>query len=318
MKQLILGMVAHVDAGKTTLTESLLYAGGAIPSMGRVDHGTAFLDTAELEKNRGITIYSKEARLTQGDTEITLLDTPGHVDFSPEMERCLGVLDYAVLVISGSDGVQSHTETLWRLLRTHNIPTFFFVNKMDLPDLSQEALLSSLQTRLHHGCVNFSQSDEFQEQIALCDESLLSHFTGTFSTEEISTAIQKNLVFPCFFGSALKEEGITEFLQGLLKYTCKTENNNDKFGAKVFKITRDSSGTRLSHIKVTSGAPAVRDVIEINGIHEKINEIRLYSGEKYQLVPSVGTGTVCAVTGLSKTQGGGVLGIEPPQTAPVL
>ncbi|MFI3253424.1 MAG: translation factor GTPase family protein [Eubacteriales bacterium] len=312
MKQLILGMVAHVDAGKTTLTESLLFSGGAISATGRVDHGTAFLDTAELEKNRGITIYSKEGRMEIGDTEVTLLDTPGHVDFSPEMERCLSVLDYAILVISGSDGVQSHTETLWRLLRRHKIPTFFFVNKMDLPDLSPEEILSTLQGKLHPACVNFSRKEEgdFFEEIALCDESLLSGFGGSFSVAEISQAIGENLLFPVYFGSALKQEGISAFLDGVMKYSQKTLSNNKAFGAKVFKISRDSSGTRLTHIKVTSGAPAVRDVVKINGIPEKINEIRLYSGKKYQSVPSVATGTICAVTGLSHSVGGGTLGIE--------
>ncbi len=327
MNQIIFGMLAHVDAGKTTLTESLLFSAGAIDEIGRVDHGTAFLDTNPLEKTRGITIYSKEARFTmkEENLEVTLLDTPGHVDFSPEMERCLSVLDYAILVISGSDGVQSHTETVWRLLRSHKIPTFLFINKMDLPDLEESELMEELSSRLDSRCVNFSQndSDDFLEQVALCDESLLSCFEkGTLDGDAICRGILENSVFPCFFGSALKLEGIDAFLQGITQYTCSTAQDRKKFGGKVFRITRDDSGNRLTHIKVTSGNLGVKDSLDINGVSEKINQIRLYSGGKYEIVRSVATGTVCAIVGLNESQGGMSLGIEqnviPTTLAPVL
>lgn len=323
MKQLILGMVAHVDAGKTTLTESLLYHGGSLKEMGRVDHGTAFLDTNDLEKARGITIYAKEARFTlENQLDITLLDTPGHIDFSPEMERSLQVLDYAILVISATDGVESHTETVWQLLRQHKIPTFFFINKMDLPDLEQETILEEMNQKLGHKCCNFSLKnyDELLEQVALCDESLLSEYleTQTLSTDTMIDTITNSNIFPCYFGSALKNQGITEFLEGIATYAQGTENSSGKFGGKVFKITRDAQGNRLTHIKVTSGALAVKDILEIGEHSEKINEIRLYSGEKHEKVHSVATGTVCALLGLQHSQVGDGLGIEKPSPPTVL
>lgn len=319
MKQVILGMLAHVDAGKTTLTESLLYESGALKSLGRVDHGTAFLDTDHLEKNRGITIYSKEARFSFENTAFTLLDTPGHIDFSPEMERSLQVLDYAVLVISGADGVQSHTETLWSLLKKHGIPTFLFVNKMDLPDTSREGLLSELKTRLSSSIVGFSPEID-EESVAICDEMLLERYleTGSLKDEDVTSLITSRALFPCYFGSALKMEEIGAFLGGIQRFTQEfspSSSNHKKFGAKVFKITRDPQLTRLTHVKVSSGNLAVKDVLESG---EKVNEIRLYSGEKYESVFSVGTGTVCALVGLQETQAGDGLGVEPHAASPVL
>lgn len=310
MEQLILGMLAHVDAGKTTLTESLLYEAGVVAEMGRVDHGTAFLDTDSMEKSRGITIYSKEARFSWGDWEITLVDTPGHVDFSHEMERSLSVLDYGVLVISGSDGVQAHTETLWKLLERHALPVFVFVNKMDLPDVDASTVLADLQERLDSRFVNFSKKDFF-EDVALCDESMLSRFEGSFTAEEIAEAIASRKVFPCIFGSALKQEGISEFLDCISSYVKQKDTklaNQQKLSGKVYKITRDSAGNRLTHLKVLSGNLSVKDLISWGEGKEKVNEIRLYSGKKYQSVFSVGTGTVCAVTGLLHSEAGGNFG----------
>lgn len=318
MKQVIIGMLAHVDAGKTTLTESLLYESGALKSVGRVDHGTAFLDTDSLEKSRGITIYSKEARFEYEDTHFTLMDTPGHMDFSPEMERTLQVLDYAVLVISGTDGVQSHTETLWHLLEKHKIPTFLFINKMDLPDTDEVALLSELKSRLHPSCVDFThQGEDFLENIALCQESILEKYLecGKVADTDIGELLSSRQIFPCFFGSALKMEEVKNFLRFLQRMTVQFESISKKFAGKVFKITRDPHGTRLTLIKVTGGNLAVKDILETG---EKVNEIRLYSGTKYESVYSVGTGTVCALVGLQETQSGQGLGSEPPSPSPVL
>ncbi len=323
MEEIIIGMLAHVDAGKTTLTESILYEAGALSELGRVDHGTAFLDTDALEKSRGITIYSKEARFSQGGKAFTLLDTPGHVDFSPEMERSLSVLDYGILVISASDGVQSHTETLWRLLKQHNIPCFLFINKMDLPDLQVEDLMEELKSKFDYRCTNFSvdQGDSgFLEQVALCDEQLLSLYMDqqTLQQEEIRQGIAEQMIFPCYFGSALKLEGVGALLEGIRTYTQGTAQNNGKIGGKIFKITRDSQGNRLTHLKITSGALAVRDVLDMEGELEKVTEIRLYSGEKYEITPSVGTGTICAVMGLHHSEAGKSFGVEPALAPPVL
>lgn len=323
MEQIVFGMLAHVDAGKTTLTESLLYTAGEIEEIGRVDHGTAFLDTDALEKSRGITIYSKEARFTYENRGYTLMDTPGHVDFSPEMERTLQILDYAILVISGSDGVESHTETVWRLLRKYSIPTFLFVNKTDLPEVNIDEIMEELKSRLDSRCTNFStaqDSPDFLEQVALCDESLLSQFMDgeTLTQEDIRHGIHKNLIFPCHFGSALKLEQISEFLADIHQYSHSTPMNNNKIGGKIFKITRDSQGNRLTHLKITSGALAVRDTLRIGDYDEKITEIRLYSGKKFDFDKSVGTGTVCAVTGLQHSQAGQSFGVEKPIFSPSL
>lgn len=319
MEPLIVGMVAHVDAGKTTLTESLLYHGGALAELGRVDHGTAFLDTAELEKQRGITIYSKEARFSYKKWDITLLDTPGHIDFSPEMERCLQVLDYCVLVISGTDGVDSHSEAIWSLLKCHNIPVFLFVNKMDLQGTSIQSCISELQDRLDVRIVNFSwnlthnSQDEFLEDIALCDESLLADFQGEFSTSRIADAVRSRNVFPCYFGSALRGDGVAEFLEGIATYVVDKDTrllNQKKLGGRVFKITRDPQGNRLTHLKICSGNLRVRDFIPIGEHKEKVHEIRLYSGNKFVIEETIGSGTVCAVTGLSESRAGDCFGTE--------
>ncbi|MFI3249984.1 MAG: translation factor GTPase family protein, partial [Eubacteriales bacterium] len=323
MKQLVLGILAHVDAGKTTLTEGLLYHGGLLKEVGRVDHKTAYLDTFELERARGITIFSKQARFDWKDIAITLLDTPGHVDFSPEMERVLQVLDYAVLVISAGDGVQSHTRTLWQLLLRHNIPTFLFINKMDLPDTDPSQLMTHLKTELDTGCADFTAEDLF-EQVALCEESLFNLYleTGTIPHDTIKSAIQSRHIFPCFFGSALKLDGVDRFLTALSHYMIPLQNEERAMGAQVFKITRDPQGNRLVHLKITSGAIAVKDTIKTDSGEEKINEIRLYSGEKYTTSFSAGVGTICAVTGLSTPNIGDGLGVCPnahsPTLAPVL
>lgn len=322
MADIIVGMLAHVDAGKTTLTESLMFESGMISDLGRVDHGTAFLDTDDMEKKRGITIYSKEARFTYMDTHVTLLDTPGHIDFSPEMERTLSVIDYGILVVSGSEGIQSHTETLWNLLQKHEIPTILFVNKMDLEGSNVDEILMQLQERCSENCTLFSQENtQFFEDVALCDELIMNEFleNGTVSTKSIATMVQERKIFPCFFGSALKLEGVSSFLEGLATYCASpyTMKNRDfgkqKFGAKVFKITRDGT-RRLTHLKVTSGNLAVRDLVG----DEKISEIRLYSGNKFSQVDSVACGTICAVTGLEKSKSGTTLGVEKPFLQPIL
>lgn len=322
MKEIILGMLAHVDAGKTTLTESLLYEGKAIKTVGRVDNGTAFLDTNPLEKSRGITIYSKEARFTYEESQFTLLDTPGHIDFSPEMERSLSVLDYGILVISATDGVQSHTETLWNLLHKHNIPCFLFLNKMDLPDTDVEEILTHLKEKLSAFCVDFTleseNNDAFLDEISLCgDETLLEQYleTGTIPPSETAKLIKQRKIFPVFFGSALKLQGLPPFLQALHRYTLPITSRGRDFSAKVYKITRDSNGNRLTHVKITGGNLAPRDLLETG---EKVTEIRLYSGEKYQSVSSVGVGKICALAGLQESKSGDVFGGEPPVPPPVL
>lgn len=334
MKRLVIGILAHVDAGKTTLSEGLLYQGGQLRRLGRVDHQDAFLDTNTLERERGITIFSKQARLPFGETEFTLLDTPGHVDFSAEMERTLQVLDYAILVINGSDGVQGHTLTLWRLLARYQIPTFLFLNKMDLAGTDRGALLDALRRQLHEGCVDFDPAqpaEVLQENIAVCDEGVLNHYleTASLSDEDIASLIRHRRLFPCYFGSALKLDGITEFLQGLDRYT-RAPLYPDAFGAKVFKISRDPQGLRLTHMKITGGQLRVKDVLSNRPAsgedgdwwEEKVDQVRLYSGSQFQTAEQAPAGTVCVVTGLTQTMPGQGLGIEanshPPVLEPVL
>jgi small GTP-binding protein len=304
----VLGILAHVDSGKTTLSEAILYLTGEIRTLGRVDHRDAFLDTDSIERERGITIFSKQANFNINNTPFTLLDTPGHVDFSAEAERVLRVLDCAVLVISGVDKVQSHTETIWQLLKRYKIPTFIFVNKMDLALSSKEEIISVLQKNLDGGCVDFDESSpDFLENVALCDDALMNSLleSGSLSKDEISGAIARRNVFPCLFGSALKLDGVDSLLSALSDYSP-TPSYGDEFSAKVFKITEDDRGNRLTHIKLTGGVLKARDIIG----EEKVNEIRIYSGEKYKSAGVAYAGDVCAVTGLSKTYPGQGLGRE--------
>lgn len=316
-KHICAGLLAHVDAGKTTLSEGMLYTAGAIRTMGRVDNRDAFLDTYALERERGITIFSKQAVFSLGTTQVTLLDTPGHVDFSPEMERTLQVLDYAILVISGADGVQGHTRTLWNLLKRYEIPTFVFVNKMDQAGTDAEVLLQELKTVLEEGCVNFSAKRDaaFYEEAAVCSEDALEEFldTGRLKDETIQELFLERQLFPCFFGSALRLEGVKEFveqMQELIKVPAYPET----FGAKVFKIARDEAGNRLTYLKITGGSLKVKAVIG----GQKVNQIRIYSGEKYEAVNEVEAGSICAVTGLSDTYPGEGLGAEQGTYLPVL
>ncbi len=368
MKRLVIGILAHVDAGKTTLAESMLYLTGKIRKLGRVDHKDAFLDTYELERARGITIFSKQAVLAWKDMEVTLLDTPGHVDFSAEMERTLQVLDYAILVISGSDGVQGHTETLWRLLKLYKIPTYLFVNKMDLDGTDRKWLMTELKKRLDDGCIDFSakqDKNEWMENLAICEERLLEKYmdTGVVENHDIAALIAKRKVFPCYFGSALKLEGVEELLEGLEEFT-KCSSYPDQFGAKIYKIARDDQGNRLTYMKITGGSLKVKmlltnrkdrenledqqqnknrnfivnqqknnnknykdsqELVVGNRLadekaiwEEKVDQIRIYSGTKYETVDEVGAGRVCAVTGLSQTHPGEGLGYEVVSGLPLL
>lgn len=328
-KKLVIGILAHVDAGKTTLSESMLYQSGSIRKLGRVDKGDAFLDTYELERERGITIFSKQAQLSIDDLQITLLDTPGHVDFSAEMERTLQVLDYAILVISGADGVQGHTETLWKLLERYHIPIFLFINKMDQNGTDEAALMNELKKRLDENCVDFSQTDtdELNESIAMCSEALLEQYleSGEIEDTQIRNLIRKRNLFPCYFGSALKVTGVDEFMRGIMNYTeVTTESEEAKFGAKVYKISRDDQGNRLTYIKVTSGCLKVKDLLsgrdrrKEKDWEEKINQIRIYSGAKFETVNQAERGMICAVTGLSQTYPGEGLGIERDSDIPIL
>lgn len=317
-----IGLLAHVDAGKTTLSESMLYLSGRIRQQGRVDHGNAYLDTYELERERGITIFSKQAELVSGELQITLLDTPGHVDFSAEMERTLRVLDYAILVINGADGVQGHTETLWKLLKQYRIPAFLFINKMDQNGTDAEKLLEELRVKLSGSCIRFGEaedSEEFLENVAMAEEQVLETYLehGMIERGEISRLIWERKVFPCYFGSALKNIGVKEFLAGLECY-AKERSYPEEFGAKVYKIARDPQGNRLTYLKVTGGVLKVRDLIRYQDVEEKVSQIRIYSGEKYDAVQEVRAGRVCAVTGLTKTYPGEGLGAEPPSEGPVL
>lgn len=329
--KLTIGILAHVDAGKTTLAESILYLTGSIRKLGRVDHQDAFLDTYELERERGITIFSKQAELRLGEREVTLLDTPGHVDFSAEMERTLQVLDYAILVISGADGVQGHVQTLWRLLKQYEIPVFLFINKMDQPDTNENALMEELTKRLDEKCINFSaglETEEAKENLAVCDEAVLEHYleSGEIRKEEIVQLIAKRKVFPCYFGSALKIQGVEEFLRGIETFTRECAYP-EEFGARVFKIARDAQGNRLTYLKITGGRLKVKMLLSNEKEagegkeelwEEKAEQIRIYSGNSFEAVKEAKAGSVCAVTGLSHTYCGQGLGIEAHTFLPVL
>lgn len=329
MKQLVVGILAHVDSGKTTLSECLLYENGSIRKIGRVDNKDAFLDTYALEKERGITIFSKQALLQKGEDTITLLDTPGHVDFSAEMERTLWLLDAAVLVISAADGIQGHTRTLWKLLQKHNVPVVLFVNKMDQPGADKAALMELIRTQLSDACVDFSVFDtdlmqDTLEQIAVSDEELLEYFllNGTLLKEQIEETIAKRRVFPCFFGSALKNEGVGQLLTFLYEY-IKMPEYPETFGARVYKIARDEQGNRLTYLKVTGGSLKVKETLSStgkNGGHweEKVNQIRVYSGARFEPANEALPGCVCAVTGLTQTVAGEGLGLEADGELPVL
>ncbi len=352
MKRLVLGILAHVDAGKTTLSEAMLYQTGALRKLGRVDHGDTFLDTDEIEKTRGITVFSKEALLQVGDTAITLLDTPGHVDFSAEMERTLCALDYAVLVVSGTDGVQSHTETLWKLLAHYQIPTFLFVNKMDLPGMGKAQLLEELHKRLSPNCVDFTvaplvqgaqagnatQVDgavqvqqstpaalaQWEEELSLCDETLMEQALGgeALSQQAIASAVASRQVFPCFFGAALKLDGVAQMLAGLEGYTAPPPAGQ-AFAARVFKITEDAMGARLVWLKVMGGSLAAKTILESRPDakqpwREKVDQIRLYSGDKYNQTDVLYPGMAAAVTGLATCQIGEGLGEAPSAPTPLL
>ena len=326
MKRLAIGILAHVDSGKTTLSEGMLYRSGEIRRLGRVDQGDTFLDTHALERQRGITIFSKQAMLRLPELEITLLDTPGHVDFSAEMERTLQVLDYAILVISGTDGVQSHTETLWKLLERYHIPTFLFINKMDLSGTDRDALLLELKERLSRDCVDFSDdtNDLFYEQAALCEEALLEEFleTGEIAEDGIRRAVADRKIFPCYFGSARKLEGVDEFLSGIGHYT-ENPQYPEEFGARIFKIATDEQGSRLTYLKITGGKLRVRSQLNYQNpdgetVTEKVSQIRIYSGHKFQAIDTAEAGCVCAVTGLSQTQCGLGIGMAGGAVQPVL
>ncbi len=321
MKRLVIGALAHVDAGKTTLSEGMLYTCGTIRTLGRVDNRDAFLDTDEQDRARGITIFSKQAILEMHNQRVTLLDTPGHVDFSSEMERTLQVLDYAVLVISGADGVQGHTLTLWRLLKRYDIPVFVFMNKMDQPGTNPQALLREIQKELDAFCIPFSGVDihdsEFMESVAMCDEEALEDYleTGNISLETICQLIGKRKLFPCYFGSALKMEGVDELVAGLEQYT-QMPVYPEQMAGRVFKIARDTQGNRLTYLKVTGGHIPVRTIVDDS--EDKIHQIRVYSGEKYQAVQEVEAGEICAVTGLTHTYPGQALGAEKESILPSL
>ncbi|NBK92281.1 GTP-binding protein [bacterium 1XD21-13] len=325
-KYMTVGLVAHVDAGKTTLAEAMLYQSGSIRKFGRVDHGTACLDTYELERQRGITIFSKQARLTLGDREITLLDTPGHVDFSAEMERTLQVLDCAVLVISGADGVQGHARTLWRLLKRYQVPVFLFVNKMDQTGTDRRRLLEELKEKLDEGCTDFSSDrpdEELWEELAVCHEELLEAYLkqGSLKEEQIAEQIRRRSVFPCYFGSALRLNGVEELLSGLTLFGPRRRYSSE-FGARVYKISRDDQGNRLTHLKITGGSLKVKSLLKGHrdgeDWEEKVDQLRLYSGESFQAVPEVSAGMICALTGPTQTRAGDGLGFETQASNPLL
>ena len=319
MDKLVVGILAHVDAGKTTLTEGLLYTCGQLKKLGRVDHGDAFLDTDPMEKERGITIFSKQAVLPLETAELTLLDTPGHVDFSAEMERTLSVLDCAILVISGSDGVQGHTHTLWKLLERYQVPVFLFINKMDLAGADRAALLEQLKNRLDDGCADFTDKPALYEQAALCDEGLLEDYleSGSVPDAALTALIAKRKLFPCWFGSALKLDGVAEFLHGLEGYAPRPVCPTD-FGARIFKISRDDQGVRLAWLKVTGGSLKVKTLLDGPGWKEKADQLRIYSGRKFQPVDEAPAGSIVAVTGLNGAAAGQGLGFEAEGTPPAL
>ncbi len=315
-KNITIGVLAHVDSGKTTLSEAILYLSGEIRTLGRVDNKDAFLDTNQIERSRGITVYSKQATFTFGETSFTLLDTPGHVDFSAEAERALSVLDYGILLISAADGIQNHTLSLWKVLQKYNIPAFVFINKMDMPIADRKSLLAELKEKLSPSCIDLTSAvsgdGNEAEALAVCTDDLMSEFfeTGAFSSPSLISAISDRKLFPCYFGSALKTHGVTELLTALDSYTRQLPERSS-FGAKVFKITTDERGNRLTHIKITGGKLTVKDIID----GEKINEIRIYSGTKYKSEQEACSGTVCAVSGLSESYPGQGIGCEPDLTA---
>lgn len=319
MKKTVIGILAHVDAGKTTLSEAMLYTAGSIRKLGRVDHKDAFLDNFNMERERGITIFSKQAVFSWNDVNITLLDTPGHVDFSTEMERTLQVLDYAILVISGTDGVQSHTKTLWKLLKRYNIPVFIFVNKMDLEGSDKENVLDDIKSKLSSDCMDFSdtESDDFYENAAMCDEEALDIYMdeGKLSSDIIASLIEERKIFPCIFVSALKMDGIEYFMDKFTEF-IREKDYPKEFGARVFKIARDNQSKHLTYMKITGGSLKVRSVIQ--EIDEKVDQIRIYSGDKFKAVDEAVAGDVCAVTGLVNTHSGDGLGIEHENKLPTL
>ena len=320
MKRICIGVMAHVDAGKTTLLEAMLYRGGATRRLGRVDHQDAFLDTDEQERARGITIFSKQAELALPEAEITFLDTPGHVDFSAEMERTLQVLDYALLLVSGTDGVQSHTRTLWQLLRRYQIPTIVFVNKMDLPGKGRDGILQELRQELSENCTAFDADEAvLHEELSLLDEALMEQVlkTGQLEDAQIADLIAKRRVFPCFFGAALQLQGVDELLSALQRYTVEPSYPAE-FSAQVYKIARGEKDERLTFLKVTGGCLHVKQALRAEDWEEKADQLRLYSGNKYTLLQQARAGMVCAVTGLSRTQAGEHLGAGRPAQAPVL
>lgn len=317
MKNLVIGILAHVDAGKTTLSEGLLYASGAIDKQGRVDKRDSFLDTYSLERERGITIFSKQATITCGDSFITLIDTPGHIDFSCEAERALAIQDYAILVINAQDGVQSHTKTLWQLLKSRGIPTFIFVNKTDISEMTRIELMRELRAKLSPACADFSTAEVTLDDAAAADEALMGEYfdTGTILHDSLTSAIQGHRLFPCFFGSALKMTGVKDFLHALDSYTKMRAYPEKLFGAKVYKIARDKNGRRLTYMKITGGVLAAKDILKVKSrdgevYHEKVEEIRLYSGEKFKSLREAKPGTVCAILGPEHTAAGMGLGIE--------
>ena len=327
MKNIVVGILAHVDSGKTTLSEAMLYQTGKIRKLGRVDHQDTYLDTDSQEKDRGITIFSKQAELVYDDLHIALLDTPGHVDFGTEMERTLQVLDYAILVINGMDGVQSHTETLWRLLEKYNIPVFIFVNKMDMTGYDRDSLMDNIRQRLGDGCVDLA-GENSDEHIAMCDEEMLEKFleTGENTESDVVGAIAARKLFPCYFGSALRDDGVDDLLRGMNRYIIEPQRM-DGFGARVFKIGRDDKGERLTYIKITGGSLRLKDILLLkdsqgNESQEKINQIRVYSGARYDMVDEVSAGCVCAIPGLVNTYGRQGIGVCPdgelPSLEPVL
>lgn len=327
MKNIVVGILAHVDSGKTTLSEAMLYQTGKIRKLGRVDHQDTYLDTDSQEKDRGITIFSKQAELVYDDLHIALLDTPGHVDFGTEMERTLQVLDYAILVINGMDGVQSHTETLWRLLEKYNIPVFIFVNKMDMTGYDRDSLMDNIRQRLGEGCVDLA-GENSDEHIAMCDEDMLEKFleTGENTESDVVGAIAARKLFPCYFGSALRDDGVDDLLRGMNRYIIEPKRM-DGFGARVFKIGRDDKGERLTYIKITGGSLRLKDILLLkdskgNESQEKINQIRVYSGARYDMVDEVSAGRVCAIPGLVNTYGRQGIGVCPdgelPSLEPVL
>ncbi|MBQ8526504.1 MAG: NYN domain-containing protein [Clostridia bacterium] len=317
MKRNVIGILAHVDSGKTTLSEAMLYTTGKLRSLGRVDHRDSFLDNNQIERDRGITIFSKQAEMELDNSLFTLIDTPGHVDFSSETERTLQILDYAILVISGTDGVQSHTETLWKLLSGYGVPVFVFINKMDISHFDRAELIKNLQSRLGDGFVDFSAGDSeaFFEEMSMCSDEIMHEYLeeGKISGDAVCAAIAARKAFPCYFGSALKLDGVQEFLQGIDRYTLDKKRNN-VFGAKVYKISEDDRGNRLTHMKITGGSLDVKTLLsgttEDEPWEEKVNEVRIYSGEKYTMVQTAEQGMVCAVTGLTKTFAGQGLGNE--------